>query len=214
MILDANGMPILQPAVDNAETATFNTAFAAIGSAIAGAVPTASTTVPGISEHATDAETVAGVEPVLVVTTTGLRYALANQTRSIVAVNAGGTIMTTAFLTIPTNPCALTISVPTGGRLARITYAFRAICTAGTMDVGTAVSGATTVAATQAWTGAAHATANGAYATVFNSQLNGFFIEKYVSLASGSNTITAVARIGGAGGTKQVTNQLLTVELL
>ena len=35
MILDPNGMPILQPAVDNAETATFNTAFAAIGSAIA-----------------------------------------------------------------------------------------------------------------------------------------------------------------------------------
>ena len=34
MILDANGMPILQPAVDNAETATFNTAFAAIGTAI------------------------------------------------------------------------------------------------------------------------------------------------------------------------------------
>ena len=37
MILDPNGMPILQPTVDNAETATFNTAFAAIGSAIAGA---------------------------------------------------------------------------------------------------------------------------------------------------------------------------------
>ena len=36
MILDPNGMPILQPTVDNAETATFNTAFAAIGSAIAG----------------------------------------------------------------------------------------------------------------------------------------------------------------------------------
>ena len=31
MILDPNGMPILQPAIDNAETATFNTAFAAIG---------------------------------------------------------------------------------------------------------------------------------------------------------------------------------------
>ena len=31
MILDPNGMPILQPAVDNAETATFNDAFAAIG---------------------------------------------------------------------------------------------------------------------------------------------------------------------------------------
>ena len=39
MILDANGMPILQPAVDNAETATFNTAFAAIGSAIAALQP-------------------------------------------------------------------------------------------------------------------------------------------------------------------------------
>jgi len=31
MILDPNGMPILQPTVDNAETATFNDAFAAIG---------------------------------------------------------------------------------------------------------------------------------------------------------------------------------------
>ena len=39
MILDPNGMPILQPTVDNAETATFNDAFAAIGNAIAGAVP-------------------------------------------------------------------------------------------------------------------------------------------------------------------------------
>ena len=36
MILDANGMPILQPAVDNAETATFNTAFAAVGTAFSG----------------------------------------------------------------------------------------------------------------------------------------------------------------------------------
>ena len=39
MILDPNGMPILQPAVDNAETATFNTAFAAIGSALAEVIP-------------------------------------------------------------------------------------------------------------------------------------------------------------------------------
>ena len=31
MILDPNGMPILQPTIDNAETATFNDAFAAIG---------------------------------------------------------------------------------------------------------------------------------------------------------------------------------------
>lgn len=31
MILDGNGMPVLQPLVDNASTATFNTAFAAIG---------------------------------------------------------------------------------------------------------------------------------------------------------------------------------------
>ena len=31
MILDPNGMPILQPTVDNAETATFNDAFAAVG---------------------------------------------------------------------------------------------------------------------------------------------------------------------------------------
>ena len=76
MILDANGMPILQPAVDNAETATFNTAFAAIGSAIAGAVPIASTTVSGSAEFATDAEAIAGVEPALVVTTTGLKAAL------------------------------------------------------------------------------------------------------------------------------------------
>jgi len=36
MILDPNGMPILQPAVDNAETATFNTAFAAVGTAFSG----------------------------------------------------------------------------------------------------------------------------------------------------------------------------------
>ena len=36
MILDPNGMPILQPTVDNAETATFNDAFAAIGNALAG----------------------------------------------------------------------------------------------------------------------------------------------------------------------------------
>ena len=36
MILDPNGMPILQPAIDNAETATFNTAFAAIGNAVVG----------------------------------------------------------------------------------------------------------------------------------------------------------------------------------
>ena len=35
MILDANGMPILQPLVDNANTATFNAAFAAIGTALA-----------------------------------------------------------------------------------------------------------------------------------------------------------------------------------
>ena len=34
MILDPNGMPILQPTVDNAETATFNDAFAAIGNAV------------------------------------------------------------------------------------------------------------------------------------------------------------------------------------
>ena len=78
MILDPNGMPILQPTVDNAETATFNDAFAAIGSAIAGAVPTASTTVSGIAEFATDAETIAGIEPALVVTTTGLKAARPN----------------------------------------------------------------------------------------------------------------------------------------
>ena len=36
MILDPNGMPILQPTVDNAETATFNDAFAAIGNALVG----------------------------------------------------------------------------------------------------------------------------------------------------------------------------------
>ena len=34
MILDPNGMPILQPTVDNAETATFNDAFAAVGNAV------------------------------------------------------------------------------------------------------------------------------------------------------------------------------------
>ena len=34
MILDPNGMPILQPTIDNAETATFNDAFAAIGNAV------------------------------------------------------------------------------------------------------------------------------------------------------------------------------------
>ena len=39
-------------------------------------VPDASTTVKGISEHATDAETIAGIEPALVVTTTGLKAAL------------------------------------------------------------------------------------------------------------------------------------------
>lgn len=39
MILDSNGMPILQPGVDNASTATFNTAFAAIGVAKNGRVP-------------------------------------------------------------------------------------------------------------------------------------------------------------------------------
>ena len=39
MILDPNGMPILQPTVDNAETATFNDAFAAIGNALAGVSP-------------------------------------------------------------------------------------------------------------------------------------------------------------------------------
>jgi len=36
MILDPNGMPILQPTIDNAETATFNTAFAAVGTAFSG----------------------------------------------------------------------------------------------------------------------------------------------------------------------------------
>lgn len=36
MILDANGMPVLQPLVDDASTATFNTAFAAVGTAFAG----------------------------------------------------------------------------------------------------------------------------------------------------------------------------------
>ena len=39
MILDPNGMPILQPTVDNAETATFNDAFAAIGNALAEVIP-------------------------------------------------------------------------------------------------------------------------------------------------------------------------------
>ena len=39
MILDPNGMPILQPTVDNAETATFNDAFAAIGNALAEVTP-------------------------------------------------------------------------------------------------------------------------------------------------------------------------------
>ena len=34
MILDPNGMPILQPAIDNAETATFNDAIAAVGNAV------------------------------------------------------------------------------------------------------------------------------------------------------------------------------------
>ena len=39
MILDPNGMPILQPTIDNAETATFNDAFAAIGNALAEVTP-------------------------------------------------------------------------------------------------------------------------------------------------------------------------------
>lgn len=36
MITDANGMPVLQPLVDDASTATFNAAFAQIGTVIAG----------------------------------------------------------------------------------------------------------------------------------------------------------------------------------
>ena len=40
MILDPNGMPILQPTIDNAETATFNDAFAAVGNAVAAWVDT------------------------------------------------------------------------------------------------------------------------------------------------------------------------------
>lgn len=130
------------------------------------------------------------------------------------AVNAASTIVSTSFVTLPTNPCARTITVPAGGRLARISYDFHGVCTAGTMDIGLAVSGATTVAADQAWTGSAHATAPGGYATVFGATFNHYRVQKFVYLNAGSNTITAVGRIGGAGGTKQATNQLLTIELL
>lgn len=39
MITDANGMPVLQPLVDDASTATFNAAFAQIGSVVSGVTP-------------------------------------------------------------------------------------------------------------------------------------------------------------------------------
>lgn len=137
-----------------------------------------------------------------------------NVSRFFQVVNAGGTIASISFVTIPTNPCAVTFTVPAGGRLARITYDFHAVCSAGTMDVGLAVSGDTTVATDQAWTGSSHVTANGSFCTVFGATFNSYRVQKLVSLAAGSTTVTAVARIGGAGGTKQVTNQMLTVELI
>lgn len=46
MITDANGMPVLQPGVDPASTATFNTAFAQIGTVIDSARPLAAGTNP------------------------------------------------------------------------------------------------------------------------------------------------------------------------
>lgn len=137
-----------------------------------------------------------------------------NGSRVFTVVNAAGTISSATFAAIPTNPCSASVTAPTGGRLARVTYTFHGVCTAGTLDVGLAVSGATTVAATEAWTGASHVTANGAYATVFGATFASYRVEKLVQLNAGSNTITAQARIGGAGGTKQVSNQFLTVELI
>ena len=46
MILDPNGMPILQPTIDNAETATFNDAFAAVGEGVNSTVASAIEAIP------------------------------------------------------------------------------------------------------------------------------------------------------------------------
>ena len=127
--------------------------------------------------------------------------------------DTGGTITSSTFAAIPSGPLSVSITVAVQ-RLARVVYRFAGTCNAGTMDVGVAVSGATTIAATDMWTGAAHESKQAAYVTVFASAPSGFMLEKVVRLNVGSNTLTAQARIGGAGGTKQLASQFVLVELL
>lgn len=129
--------------------------------------------------------------------------------------NNGGTIGSATFVTIPTNPLSVSVTVAQQ-RLARLMYRFQGVCTGGTMDGGLAVSGATTVGADSGWTGAAHTAYAAAYSTVTTSTAiaQQYHTEKIVRLNAGSNTITAQARLGGAGGTKTIAAQHIQVELL
>lgn len=157
-------------------------------------------------------------------TDTGIRWqwngtawtVASNGTRVISVINAGGTISSATFANVPSNPAVVDIGAAFTGQLAKVTYSFAGVCSAGTMQVGVAVSGATTLAADVLWTGTTTGmiTSNAAFVQVFGSSAITYTLTKIVSLSAGTNTFTAQARQGGAAGTKTVADQNLTVELV
>lgn len=121
--------------------------------------------------------------------------------------NGAGTIASATYAALPTVPVSLSV-VATVACQAMVTWNCRGSAAAGYINVGVAVSGATTIAATESAPGVTPA---GILMEFVNSITVQVTVSKLVSLNAGTNTFTVQALLGGAGGTKIVYHPYLTV---
>jgi hypothetical protein len=134
--------------------------------------------------------------------------------RAVSTTDGTNLIGSTTFVGLPATPTSVNVTVPGATQFARITLTFLATSNAGTLDVGVAVTGATSAPADRLWNGTAFAIRGAAFIAVFTPTISSHTLVKLMPLTQGVNTITVQARLGGAGGTKQVINPVLTVELI
>jgi hypothetical protein len=126
----------------------------------------------------------------------------------IVSANMGtSNISSSSFVTLPTIPTTVSITT-TRARRVRVRLVAVVAVAGGVLDVGVAVSGATTAAANEVISG------TGAGVLITSGVTTGatLNVEKIVTLNVGVNTFTVHARLAGAGGTKTVTNPVVTIE--
>ncbi len=122
--------------------------------------------------------------------------------------NTSNTITADAFAALPTAAVSKTIAVEYDC-WAEIRLTTRGVVTAsGQMDIGVAVSGATTLAANEIATGV---TPTGVYAVVISTTNVQNSMSKVVQLNAGNNTFTVQARDAGTGGTKVLIDALLQI---